>query len=309
MKGRTRCRPLRMIRIAMLLFLAVVSLSACGSEEEAEELSVKATSVSTLTRRDPMDLHYGEGDHQTLDLYLPEEGEGPWPLIVFIHGGGWISGDKQDGQQDSWVTLRDQGYAVASINYRLIGEAAYPEPVEDCISAVNFLIRHAGLYHLDSSRYAITGESAGAEYALMTALDETIETPDALVLWYPVTDLNRMFDDALEENELDETLFTAFLSTALPVTGNETADYLRDQSPLTHAGEYTMPILLEHGTQDTMVPYEHSVDFVQAVEEAGGEITFITVEGAGHSGEAFSSEENLELILDFLNEHVKDAGD
>lgn len=309
MKRRTTGFPMRMILIAMVLLLVTASLSACGSEEEDEDVSVKAASVSTLTRRDLMDLHYGDEDHQTLDLYLPTEGEGPWPLIVFIHGGGWISGDKQDGQQNTWVTLRDQGYAVASLNYRLIGEASYPEPVEDCIRAVSFLIRHAGLYHLDISRYALTGESAGAQYALMTALDETIEKPDALVLWYPVTDLNRMFDGALEENELDETLFTAFLSAALPVTGNETADYLRDQSPLTHASEYSMPILLEHGTQDTMVPYEHSADFVQAVEEAGGEITFITVEGAGHSGEAFSSEENLELILDFLDEHVKDAGD
>lgn len=300
--------PLRMMAASLLGLLLILNLTACEAEADAEDedVSVKAVSVSSLSRRDLMDLHYGEGDHQTLDLYLPAEGEGPFPLVVFIHG-GWISGDKQDGQQESWVTLRDSGYAVASINYRLIGEASYPEPVEDCIAAIAYLTKYAGLYHLDLSRYALTGESAGAEYALMTALDETLVKPRALVLQYPVTNLSAMFDMAMEENALDETLFKAFLSTVLPVNGNETSDYLWDQSPLAHAGEYTMPILLEHGTADTLVPYEHSEAFTAAVEDAGGEITFITVEGAEHSGWEFSQEDNLELILDFLDTCVMDA--
>lgn len=307
MKSRNLPFPLRMTAVLFLSLALTLGLTGCASESEEEDVSVKAVSVSTLTRRDLMDIHYGEGDHQTLDLYLPAEGEGPFPLVVFIHGGGWISGDKQDEQQESWVTLRDEGYAVASLNYRLIGEASYPEPVEDCISAIAFLTEHAGLYHLDLSRYALTGESAGAEYALMTALDETLEKPKALVLQYPVTNLSAMFEMAMEENELDETLFRAFLSTALPVNGNETADYLWDQSPLAHASEYTMPILLEHGTADTLVPYEQSVAFVTAVEEAGGEISFITVEGAGHGGWEFSEEDNLEEILDFLDTCLRDA--
>lgn len=62
---------------------------------------------------------------QTLDLYLPEAGNGPFPLVVFIHGGGWYGGDKADGQEDAFVTLREQGYAAASLNYRLSGEAAH----------------------------------------------------------------------------------------------------------------------------------------------------------------------------------------
>ena len=109
-------------------------------------------------------------DSQTLDLYLPETGTGPFPLIVFIHGGGWYGGDKADGQEDAFVALREQGYAVASINYRLSGEAAHPAGLIDCKTAIRYLKANAEQYWLDPDHFAVSGDSSGGHYALMVAL-------------------------------------------------------------------------------------------------------------------------------------------
>lgn len=140
---------------------------------------------------------------QKFDLYLPKEGEGPFPLIFFIHGGGWFSGDKTDGQESAWITLRDKGYAVASINYRLSGEAPHPAGIIDCKTALRYLKAHADEYHIDTQRIAVSGDSSGGHYALMVALtagnpdfeDLTRGNPEqtsdvaCAVVWYPATDL------------------------------------------------------------------------------------------------------------------------
>lgn len=117
------------------------------------------------------DISYDtQSDSQKLDLYLPKTGQGPFPLVVFIHGGGWFGGDKADGQESAWVTLRSYGYAVASINYRLSGEAAHPAGLEDCKKAIDWLKEHAGQYGIDAAHIAVSGDSSGGHYALMEAL-------------------------------------------------------------------------------------------------------------------------------------------
>lgn len=87
---------------------------------------------------------------QKLDLYLPENGKGPFPLIFFIHGEGWFTGDKADGQESAWVTLREKGYAVASVNYRLSSEAPHPAGIIDCKTALRYLKAHAEEYGIDA---------------------------------------------------------------------------------------------------------------------------------------------------------------
>lgn len=296
--------PCRRALEALFLGLVLILLLPACQRTSREPVSVKADSVSLPEKRDLPDLRYGEGERQTLDLYLPEEGEGPFALLIYIHGGAWISGDKQDGQQEPWVRLRQDGYAVACVNYRLIGEAVYPEPLEDCAAAISYLLRNAKLYHLDAARYALCGESAGAQYALMCAACPELEKPAALVLWYPVTDLGAMYRQ-VQDDEAQAVRIAALLKAALPVSEEQTDAWLRENSPVSHAGAYRMPILLEHGTADTAVPYAHSAAFVSAVEQAGGQITFVTLEGAQHGGPAFSQAENIDLIAGFLDTWVK----
>lgn len=112
------------------------------------------------------DIPYGPHERQRFDLYLPATQE-PSPLVLFIHGGGWTTGDKtnQPADADRQRLLR-QGIAVASTNYRLTPEHELPIPIEDAARALQFLRLHAGDYHLDPQRVALAGNSAGGCTAL-----------------------------------------------------------------------------------------------------------------------------------------------
>jgi acetyl esterase/lipase len=111
------------------------------------------------------DLAYVAGGHerQKLDLYLPGAA-GPLPLIVWIHGGAFRMGSKQDRIP---AEMLEQGYAIASLNYRLSQHALFPAQIEDCKAAVRWLRAHADTYGIDPSRFASWGESAGGHLAAM----------------------------------------------------------------------------------------------------------------------------------------------
>jgi acetyl esterase/lipase len=115
---------------------------------------VTASFAQTAGVKAHRDLVYVEGGHERhkLDLYLPEKAEGPLPLLIWVHGGGW-----QNGSKDGCLPLRggyvERGYAVASINYRLSGHAVFPAQIEDCKAAIRWLRAHAKEYGLDAKRF------------------------------------------------------------------------------------------------------------------------------------------------------------
>lgn len=112
------------------------------------------------------DLAYvGDGhERQTLDVFVPETADGPLPLIIWIHGGGWQNGSK-DGCPPLRTGFTERGYAVASINYRLSGHAVFPAQIEDCKAAIRWLRAHAEEYGLDPQRFGVWGSSAGGHLA------------------------------------------------------------------------------------------------------------------------------------------------
>ena len=117
------------------------------------------------------DLAYADlSASQQVDLYLPIEGEGPLPLLILIHGGAFKFGDKRSSPaQPNPIAFRalGRGYALAALNYRMSGEEPFPALVQDVKTAVRWLRAHAGPYHLDPTRFAAWGDSAGAYLATM----------------------------------------------------------------------------------------------------------------------------------------------
>ena len=115
------------------------------------------------------DLAYAPlSDAQRLDLYTPPRGETPYPLVVVIHGGGWTVGDKRGELPSAAIPgFLDLGYAVASVNYRLAGEAVFPAQLLDVKAAIRYLRADAPVFHLDPDRFAVVGESAGAHLAAL----------------------------------------------------------------------------------------------------------------------------------------------
>ncbi|WP_448162689.1 alpha/beta hydrolase fold domain-containing protein [Bacillus mobilis] len=173
--------------------------------------------LSTENKRGYFDIPYGtESEAQKLDIWLPEKGDGPFPVILSIHGGGFVACDKrQKDMIDPMLEGLNRGYAVVSINYRLIGEVIFPEPVKDVKMAIRFIKKNAAKFHLVPNRVVTWGGSAGGYMALMTAVfenetlfdnekDPNIDIPadvSAVVAWYPISDFSRL-DYDLQVNSI-----------------------------------------------------------------------------------------------------------
>ena len=137
-------------------------------------------------KRKWLNLPYAsQSPSQVLDIYLPDEGEGPFPTYIFIHGGAFIAGDKQDVQFLLAVDGVNRGYAVVSVEYRKAFESKAPNALYDVKAAIRFLRAHAEEYCLDADHFAIGGDSAGAYYAVFAAATSAVPAFDGPDPAYP----------------------------------------------------------------------------------------------------------------------------
>ncbi|HOK76913.1 MAG TPA: alpha/beta hydrolase [Verrucomicrobiota bacterium] len=258
------------------------------------------------------DIAYVANGHerQRLDLYLPKEGTN-LPLIINIHGGAFKMGSKEQGVPMEYLA---EGYAVASINYRLSQHAKFPAQIEDCKAAVRWLRAHAREYGLDPNRFASWGASAGGYLAAM--LGTTGDTREfdvganleqssgvqAVVDYFGPTDFlqmdahrlpNGMIHDAVDSPE-SELIGGAIQENKAKVTRANPITYITSKAP---------PFLICHGDQDPLVPHHQSELLAAALKEAGVPVTFYTVKGAGHGG--FRDPKVSELTREFLAKHLK----
>jgi acetyl esterase/lipase len=275
-------------------------------------------------KRKFLDIPYaGESRAQCFDLYLPETGEGPFPLLIHIHGGGFALGDKRDDHMDAYLTGIRRGFAVASVEYRLSSEATFPAAVLDCRQAIRFIRAHAGEYKVDPARISVIGGSAGGNLAAMMGMnipngefpgEETgrfSETPFVLaaVDQFGPMDFKRMDEQAREngvsfaDHDQPFSPESKYLGITLPLAPQELND---SANPLTYAGKAMCPMLVQHGTADRLVPYQQSVEFVEGLRAKGlgDRVTFVPLEGADHEDKMFTTPENLDIVFRFLTEHL-----
>ncbi|NLT15617.1 MAG: alpha/beta hydrolase [Clostridiales bacterium] len=133
----------------------------------------------SAVKRKWLDVPYDvQSPSQVLDIYLPTEGDGPFPTYIFVHGGAFIAGDKQDVQFLLAADGINRGYAVVSVEYRKGFESKAPNALYDVKAAIRFLRAHAAEYCLDPARFAIGGDSAGAYYAVFAAATSAIPAFD-----------------------------------------------------------------------------------------------------------------------------------
>lgn len=327
-----------MKKILTLFIISILAFSfmACGkdtrtkNEKEDGQIASKESEKGKkpqkpLEAREFKDVAYDtHSEAQKLDLYLPETGEGPFPLVVFIHGGAWFGGDKADGQEAAWVTLRSQGYAVASINYRLSGEASYPAGILDCKTAIRYLKANEDKYHIDAEHVAAAGDSAGGHYALMAALTEgnsdfeyvtdSYSEEDAsvccVVVWYPMTDLAaawQLMQSGIYAMLGDESAWSGLKDFIGEDIGNITQEKLTAASPINYISKKMPPVLLQHGSGDTVCPVEQSRSFYREAVQTAGEkkVQLDIMEGAEHGDPVFETPENMERVQEFLAEYLK----
>jgi acetyl esterase/lipase len=280
---------------------------------------------TSIYKRKWLDIAYAyQSPAQCLDIYLPEKGEGPFPVIAVIHGGAFMMGDKRDVQQLPMLEGLKRGYAVVCIEYRLSGEAIFPAQIYDCKSAIRFIRGNAEKYGFDPKRIAAWGGSAGGHLSALVGTsagvkeleDLSMGNPDqdcslqAVVDWYgPAADFLQM-DEELKargkgvpdhsQPQSPESLLLGRLITEVP-------DLVRKASPMTYVSKHTPPFLIQHGLLDQLVPVEQSIRFAEAIEKAAGRERVILelLPGVYHADPAFETPENVERVLNFLDSVLK----
>lgn len=283
-----------------------------GSENRAAlEGALKAAPHLSYKMRD---WQYAEvdGEKLTLDAWWPR-GAGPWPMVIWVHGGGWRAGFKELGEYTA-RKIAAEGYVVLNINYRLAPEHPFPAGVEDCLGAIVWAKREAARFNGDPSRVAIAGESAGGNLAALAAYaaDSDRFTPTGAKPGDPdpfvqaVIPVYGAFDfpthiaslDPAESNRLK--MFTDYMP------GGET-DYI-DASPVTFLDPHDPPTLLICGDADFL--YQDSVDFQKQLEQRKIEHEFFIPNAAEHAfivwdWDSKNSQATYAKMIEFLDQTLK----
>jgi acetyl esterase/lipase len=256
------------------------------------------------------DLAYGSDPAQVLDVWTPTPARQPAPLVIFIHGGGFSAGDKHD-VGPKVTPLLSAGYAVASIDYRMAPRAIFPVAARDLRTAVRFLRSHAAQWRIDPDRFALWGESAGADLAALVAvvgdrpsvlddpdpaLDATSARVQAVVDWYGPIDLaqraaqlrTRGSDCSDPQLAQADRYTTGYLGAEVERVPQRAAA----ANPMTYlrSAPSPPPFSIAHGTADCLVPVAQAENLAAALRAAGTCVDLRILRGAGHADPRFDRE-------------------
>jgi acetyl esterase/lipase len=259
------------------------------------------------------DLAYVPDGHarQKLDLYLPmqRENNGPLPLIVWVHGGAWLAGSKENCPA---VRFLRRGYAAASINYRLSQHAIFPAQIEDCKAAIRFIRANAEKYNIDPNRIGVWGASAGGHLVALlgTAGDakefdkgpnlEFSSRVQAVCDFFGPTDLTKMSQFA---STMDHDAPNSPESQLIGGPVQENKEACRRANPITYVTKDDPPFLICHGDKDMLVPHNQSELLYDALKKAGVNVTFHTVKDGGHG---FRDAETDRMVQEFFDKFPKE---
>lgn len=270
------------------------------------------------------DIAYADASpFQKLDIYYPTEGEGPYPVIVSIHGGGYCTGDKLGSDAlVAWQGLK-RGYAVVAINYRLSTEAVFPAQINDCKAAIRFIKAHAEEYDLDPDHIGVWGSSAGGTLAAMLGASAGVaeledlsqgnpsqsDRVQAVVDWCGPMDLLTM-DIQFSESGVagyPTNIPTSYGSKYLGRLVTEVPELAEKANPATYITPDDPPVFIQHGTLDDWVPVQQSLVYAEQLKKVLGEerVVLEIIPGAAHGGTPFNNEANVSKVLDFLDANLK----
>jgi acetyl esterase/lipase len=215
------------------------------------------------------------GGHELVtEVYLPK-GSGPFPGLVFIHGGGWGGGTRMDNRRQA-VYMAAHGMVSISIEYRLSGVAPFTAQIEDCRAAVRWLRAHAAEYHVDPKRIGLVGISAGAHIASLMGLENDEDPGSAVQAVVSISGVYDLGDPAA-------TQLTVPIAHLMGKPCAEAPEPCRMASPLYRVHPGAPPYLVMHGDNDTLAPTADAVAFVAKMQEAGNPVERFTAFGTGHS--------------------------
>jgi acetyl esterase/lipase len=292
-------------RLAAMVIAAMV-LGAGSASAQLSDTETWASHLSNTYRVVPnVTYHKANNRENTVDLYLPTGVDGPVPVLMYIHGGGWRGGSKESSVLRLLPWL-EKGWAVVNVQYRLAEVSLAPAAVEDCLCALRWVIQNAETYNIDADRIVVTGNSAGGHLALTTGmipasagLDRECPGPEeltvaAIINWYGITNVGDLLDG--ENMKTYAVTWMGSMPNRLEIAARV--------SPLSYVRAGLPPILSIHGDADPTVPYQHGVRLHEELAKAGVENELHTVPGGRHGG--FDRDETVAIfdtIDRFLTTH------
>ncbi len=261
------------------------------------------------------DMSYGTHERQVVDLCIPDDASGDLGLVLFIHGGAWIAGDKEGYYEGMNYGASELGIATASVNYRYISENVDLLDVLDDIEAALSQIRKKGAeVGVNINKVLLTGDSAGGHLSLLYAYarkNESPITPVAVISNSGPTDL---YDDNFYHNNAlgDEAAISDLMSKAcgqrFTYAQRESAKAaLYSVSPISYVSADSVPTVINHGNADTVVPFSNAVALDALLTQYGVEHVFNVYQGADHDlgkDEAAKDRAN-ELFFGYIDRFLK----
>ena len=250
-------------------------------------------------------------DKHLLDIYLPAHAKGKLPLVIFIHGGGWLSNDKYADigyMKKTVAEIVSSGFALASIDYRFSTQAVFPAQIQDCNRAVSFLYDNADKYGFDRNRFAVMGFSAGGHLASLLGLSknnnvETFFMPGsnksfsikAVVDFYGPAEL--ILFPGSNDKKSPESLLIGAAPLARP-------DLAKAASPVTYVDKNDPPFLIIHGEKDELVSTKQSQLLSAWLNVVGVQNELIIVKDAPHFGVMFDTDDVRNKVMSFLKKQL-----
>jgi acetyl esterase/lipase len=247
-----------------------------------------------------------------LDIYLPANAKGKLPLVILIHGGGWLVNDKYADigyMKKTAAEIISSGFALASIDYRFSTQAVFPAQIQDCNRAVSFLYDNADQYGFDIKRFAVMGFSAGGHLASLLGLSKNNNVENFFMpgtnksfSFKAVVDFYGPAELILFPGNNDEKSPESILIGAAPL---KRPDLAKAASPVTYVDKNDPPFLIIHGEKDELVSTKHSQLLSSWLNVSGVANELIIVKDAPHFGSMFDVDEIRNKVISFLMKQFK----
>lgn len=268
-----------------------------------------------VKRQFPLVRYASKTVFELMDIFLPETGEGPFPAVIDLHGGGYFYGARCSVRMEPVLDMIHRGFVVVSLDYTLSPYGKFPLPIQELKAAVRFLRANAQKYCIDPDRIAAWGLSAGAYIGTLAAATADLPLLDdpsmgngsfscalqAVVDLYGPVDFT--IDDIAGDENPAETMYASFLGSPL----SNVPDLVYLSNPCNFITEKMPPIFIQHGDCDHLVNIRHSIELYETIcKVTGGKDAFFEIiKGADHADPLFRTDQNNQKIYEFLDRVLK----
>ncbi len=275
----------------------------------ATSLNAAPTIPDTVSWEQGIEYTNPDDQHLQLNLARPKAGEGPFPAIICIHGGGFRAGTR-DSYDALCVKLAERGYVAATITYRLAPKFQFPAAVHDTKAAVRWMRANARKYNVDPTRIGVTGGSAGGHLAQFLAVTAHVprfegnggnqdqsSAVTCVVNVYGPSDFTKSYGKSVDAHEVLPLWFGGNLDTK--------RDLHIQGSPLYWVTPDAAPTLCIHGTEDKYVAHEQAVWLVDKLKASTVDAELLTLEGAGHGFKGADAQKAENALLEYFDKKLK----